>query len=154
MKNVKTTVPVEISVFISSETPLRVFERYLVPRRPFGVNGLLGYEAVAPAFHALVDSVHPTFHDAVPLIVMVGDLAVVFSTGKYQRRGALKKNNAGTEVQTIKSSHLQWLSSIIPKTWMLSHTSIAKIMVKNPVLRNAPVFILKEKRSGQLLRER
>lgn len=91
MKNVKTIVPVEISVFISSQTPLRVFERYLVPRRPFGVNGLLGYEAVAPAFHVLVDSVHPTFLDAVPLVVMVGDLAVVFSTGKYQRRGALKK---------------------------------------------------------------
>lgn len=84
-------------MLISSETPLRVFERYLVPRRPFGVNGLLGYEAVAPAFHVLVDSVYPTFLDAGPLVVMVGDLAVVFSTGKYQRRGALKKKKKTTQ---------------------------------------------------------
>lgn len=93
-------------MFISSETPLRVFERYLVSPCPFGVNGLLGYEAVAPAFHVLVDSVHPTFLDAIPFVVMVGDPAAVLSTGKYQRRGAFKKNkkqknNAGTQGQTI-----------------------------------------------------
>lgn len=80
MKNVNTTVSVEISVFIASETPLRVFECYLVPCCPFGVNGLLGYEAVASAFHVLVDSVHPAFLDAVPLVVMVGDPAAVLST--------------------------------------------------------------------------
>lgn len=99
MKNVNTTVPVEISVFISSETPLRVFECYLVLRRPFGVNGLLGYEAMAPAFHVLVDSVHPAFLDAVPLVVMVGDPAAVLSTVKYQRRTALEKK---TQVQVLE----------------------------------------------------
>lgn len=80
MKNVNTTVPVEILVFISSETPLRVLKCYLVPCRPFGVNGLLGYEAMPPAFHVLVRSVHSAFLDAVPLIVMVGDPAAVLST--------------------------------------------------------------------------
>lgn len=79
-------------MFVSSETPLRVFEGYLVPRRPFGVNGLLGYEAVASAFHVLVDSVHPAFLDAVPLVVMVGDPALVHMTVKYQKRRAFGKN--------------------------------------------------------------
>lgn len=91
MENVNTTVPVEISVFISSETPLRVFECYLVLLRPFGINGLLGYEAVAPAFHVLMDSVHPAFLDAVPLIVMVWHPAAVLSTVKYQRKRAFEK---------------------------------------------------------------
>lgn len=84
----KTAVPVEHSAVISSETPLWMFERDLVPFRPFGVNGLLGYEAVAPAFHVLVDSVHPAFLDAVLLVVMVGDPAVVLLTVKNQRRRA------------------------------------------------------------------
>lgn len=79
------------SVFISSETPLRVFECYLVLRRPFGINGLLGYEAVAPTFHVLMDYVHPAFLDAVPLIVMVWHPAAVLSTVKYQRKRAFEK---------------------------------------------------------------
>lgn len=62
-----------------------MFEHYLVLRCPFGIDRLLSYEAVTPTFQVLVDCVHPAFIDAVPLIVMVGDLAVVLSTVKYQR---------------------------------------------------------------------
>lgn len=87
-------------MFISSESPRRVFECYLVSFRPFSVNGLLSDEAVATLFHVLVDPVHPALLDAVPLIVMVGDQAAVMLTVKCQRKGIFKKRDL-SQFQTI-----------------------------------------------------
>lgn len=77
---------VEIFTLTSSHTPLRVFECYLVPRCPFGVNGLLGDEAVASAFHVLVDPVHLALLDAGLFVVMVGDQAAVLPTVRHKSR--------------------------------------------------------------------
>lgn len=70
-----------------------MFERYLVLRCPFGIDGLFGYEAVAPTFYVLVDSVHPAFLGAVPLVVMVGNLAVVVSTEVGKKKRIQKRKN-------------------------------------------------------------
>lgn len=71
-------------VFISPslEAPSGVFKLYLVPRCPFGKDGLLSDEAMAPAFRVLVDRVHPALFDTVPLVVMVRDNTVIRSTVK------------------------------------------------------------------------
>lgn len=74
-----------ILLFIWSQTPRRVFEHYLVPLRPFSINGLLGDEAVAPLFLVLVDPVHPALLHAVLPVVMVGDQAAALLTAKYQK---------------------------------------------------------------------
>lgn len=67
-----------------------MFEHYLVPLRPFSINGLLGDEAVAPSFLVLVDPVHPALLHAPLLVVMVRDQAAVLLTAKYQK---LKSNS-------------------------------------------------------------
>lgn len=55
---------------------------YLMTCCPFGVDGLLGDETMAPTFHVLMDPVHPALFDLAPLIVMVWDHAVVSSTAR------------------------------------------------------------------------
>lgn len=62
-----------------SEAPGRVFELYLVLRRPFGKDGLLSDEAVAAALRVLVDPVHLALTDSVLLVVMVRDSTVIGS---------------------------------------------------------------------------
>lgn len=62
-----------------SEAPGRVFELYLVLRRPFGKDGLLGDEAVAAALRVLVDPVHLALTDSVLLVVVVRDSTVIGS---------------------------------------------------------------------------
>lgn len=54
-----------------------MLELYLVLCRPFSKYGLLGDEAVAATLRALVDPVHLALLDAVLLIVMVRDNAVI-----------------------------------------------------------------------------
>lgn len=64
----------------SLETPGGVLKLHLVPCCPFGIDGLLSDEAMAPASRVLVDPVHPALFDSVPLIVMVRDNTVIRST--------------------------------------------------------------------------
>lgn len=62
-----------------SGAPGRVFELYLVLRRPLGKDGLLGDEAVAAALRVLVDPVHLALIDSALLVVMVRDIAGIGS---------------------------------------------------------------------------
>lgn len=64
----------------SLQAPGGVFKLHLVPCCPFGIDGLLSDEAMAPASRVLVDPVHPALFDSVPLIVMVRDNTVIRST--------------------------------------------------------------------------
>lgn len=56
-----------------------MFKLHLVPCRPFGIDGLLGDEAMTPTLRVLVDPVHPALVDPVPLVVMVRNSAVIGS---------------------------------------------------------------------------
>lgn len=56
-----------------------------MPCRPFGVDGLLSDETMAPTFHVLMDPVHPALFDLAPLIVMVWDHAVVSSAARSRK---------------------------------------------------------------------
>lgn len=60
-----------------SEAPERVFELYLVPRRPLCKDGLLCDEAVAATLCVLMDPVHLALTESVLLIVMVRDNTVI-----------------------------------------------------------------------------
>lgn len=62
-----------------SQVPGRVFEFYLVLRRPPCKDGLLGDEAVAAALRVLMDPVHLALTESVLLIVMVRDTTVTGS---------------------------------------------------------------------------
>lgn len=57
-----------------------MFKLHLVAFCPFGINGLLSDESVAPAFCVLVDLVHPAFINSVPLVVMVWNNTVIGPT--------------------------------------------------------------------------
>lgn len=57
-----------------------MFKLHLVPCCPFGKDGFLGDEAMAPTFCLLVVPVHLALVDPVPLVVMVRDNAVIHST--------------------------------------------------------------------------
>lgn len=57
-----------------------MFKVHLVARRPSGIDGFLSDEAMAAALRVLVDLVHPALVDAVLLVVMVRNDAVVGST--------------------------------------------------------------------------
>lgn len=57
-----------------------MFEVHLVACRPSGIDGFLSDEAMAASLRVLVDLVHPALVDAVLLVVMVRNNAVIGST--------------------------------------------------------------------------
>lgn len=55
--------------------------------RPFGIDGLLGDEAMAATLRVLMHLVHLALIDSVLLVVVVRSNAVIGSTGKDGVRG-------------------------------------------------------------------
>lgn len=90
---------------LSLKAPWGIFKIHLVPCRPFGIDGLLSDEAMAPVLCMLVDPVHLALFNSVLLIVVVRDNSVIGSTVREGVRSIISesyKTKHGAWVEVIK----------------------------------------------------